>query len=420
MQLIETRLGGEPGAANQWSAFATTVIRVDSMWYYLRATEKAFRAHEPDPDRVPNVLPTDIVTDPKFKELLPTLREFLSELDQLRAFTSLDHLTPDSRCVAPRASGPLLDEVIDELGPLRATTALLLARMRLALIDDDGARAADSLRWTLNINRAALGRGSLISGLVAMAGRESMAHEIRRAVVAGTVGDREAALLLKTLTAHLSPIDLAWLFDCERCMTLDAIDWFFAEQAAGADVLKDVGVIAPRQEQQRLANRFFESSKAMLSDDRAIREAAREELAGIQQTIDASKDGARYEPLSTLMPALDKVRGTQRNGALHQSGTMIMLALEIHRAREGRYPQSLDELAPAIIPIVPKDPLAADGLFRYKRLAADGGSPRDGYILYSVGFDGEDNEGKEHPTHRITGLSPSGRGYDWVINSTEW
>jgi hypothetical protein len=70
--------------------------------------------------------------------------------------------------------------------------------------------------------------------------------------------------------------------------------------------------------------------------------------------------------------------------------TLVAIAKERHRMRHGTWPDSPDELVPALLPEWPLDPF--DGHpFRYKRLA-------DGVVIYSVGADGFDDGGRVSPT----------------------
>ncbi len=61
------------------------------------------------------------------------------------------------------------------------------------------------------------------------------------------------------------------------------------------------------------------------------------------------------------------------------------LAVERYRAREGRLPTSLGEVAPVYVGAVPADPYTGREL-RYERL-------RSGFVVYSVGEDGRDDGG---------------------------
>lgn len=67
-------------------------------------------------------------------------------------------------------------------------------------------------------------------------------------------------------------------------------------------------------------------------------------------------------------------------------GVRIMLALRAYRDARGEFPQSLGDLSPQWLDPVPVDPFSAEE-FLYDRRGDD-------YILYSVGYDGEDDGGR--------------------------
>ena len=65
--------------------------------------------------------------------------------------------------------------------------------------------------------------------------------------------------------------------------------------------------------------------------------------------------------------------------------TDIALALSVYRAVHGEYPEKLNNLAPKYLDRVPYDPWG-NGPFHYDR-------EKDGYVLYSVGVNGKDDNG---------------------------
>ncbi|MCC5787415.1 MAG: hypothetical protein JJU33_12025 [Phycisphaerales bacterium] len=91
--------------------------------------------------------------------------------------------------------------------------------------------------------------------------------------------------------------------------------------------------------------------------------------------------------------------------------TELALAIEVYRGRHGAPPARLQDLTPGVIERLPEDPFAPDGWFRYRPDA----DSRIGYILYSVGDNGEDFGGVrdtavEYATPR--NITP---GTDYVI-----
>jgi len=76
-------------------------------------------------------------------------------------------------------------------------------------------------------------------------------------------------------------------------------------------------------------------------------------------------------------------------GMARQRAATVALAIERFRLKMGRCPETLAELAPEYLPTLPEDPF--DGALLRSRWL-DGG-----YVVYSVGEDGVDDDGKERP-----------------------
>ena len=165
---------------------------------------------------------------------------------------------------------------------------------------------------------------------------------------------------------------------------------------------------------------MFDGIDELFSPDEAVRRHGNEELNAVTALCDSEKPLPLYEPLRTTIPAVDDVTRNERRGRMHHEGTRLMLALEVFRARAGRYPERLEDLAPGVLAEVPRDSYAPDGAFRYRLVDSGGSDPAKSYLLYSVGLDGEDNGGKE-AENRVNALAggPWGRGYDYIINSRE-
>ena len=99
---------------------------------------------------------------------------------------------------------------------------------------------------------------------------------------------------------------------------------------------------------------------------------------------------------SVLMPAYDRFVLNQFRSQADRRLTAVALALRLYAAdHDGKYPQSLEQLVPAYLPAVPKDPFAAgDQLLSYS--VADPAAP----VVYSVGENGRDDGASEMTTRR--------------------
>jgi len=69
---------------------------------------------------------------------------------------------------------------------------------------------------------------------------------------------------------------------------------------------------------------------------------------------------------------------------------IVMMALELYKRNHGELPAQLEALVPKFISAVPLDPFDdSGGAFTYRREG-------EGYLLYSLGFDGKDDGGCNH------------------------
>jgi hypothetical protein len=89
-----------------------------------------------------------------------------------------------------------------------------------------------------------------------------------------------------------------------------------------------------------------------------------------------------------FMPGFDKFESTAERAELEQRVLHVAFALAAYRYDCGRYPAKLDELAPKYMVKVPDDLFSGEALI-YKL-------EDDGYLLYSVGVDGIDEDGRGH------------------------
>ena len=95
----------------------------------------------------------------------------------------------------------------------------------------------------------------------------------------------------------------------------------------------------------------------------------------------------------TIENATNRIISTQAMAHL----TVTALALQRCKLAHGKYPPSLTDLVPGLLPIVPLDPLDGNPL-RYQRGNAEG------YLLYAIGPDGTDDNGDATKLSKRRGL----------------
>lgn len=102
--------------------------------------------------------------------------------------------------------------------------------------------------------------------------------------------------------------------------------------------------------------------------------------------INGTLGRARYWPVALLVPALSQLGLSAQNAEQSRDGTLVAIALELHRRRHGDYPGRLDDLTPRLLPIVPLDRFDG-GPIKYRLVD---GKP----VVYSIGVDRKDDGGR--------------------------
>jgi hypothetical protein len=104
-------------------------------------------------------------------------------------------------------------------------------------------------------------------------------------------------------------------------------------------------------------------------------------------------------PSPSFAPAVRELFQTIDAEQTEQSALELALALELYHRGHGEFPSTLAPLQQGYLKQIPADPFGQGGPMHYRREAAAGG----GATVWSVGFDGIDQQGKPTP-------DPQGRG----------
>jgi hypothetical protein len=161
------------------------------------------------------------------------------------------------------------------------------------------------------------------------------------------------------------------LVDWDQAMRLGNEYFDGMVQAAGKPVGREAveAALALDRELERETAKY-RNDKAPLSRDRAV--ATRGTCLAYLVPYDTSS-------VKWLVEARDRM-------FVYDQLTEIALALSAYRTEHGEYPKALAAIQPDYLPGIPEDPYTK-GPFRYRRWS-------DGYMLYSVGPNGEDDGGE--------------------------
>jgi len=107
------------------------------------------------------------------------------------------------------------------------------------------------------------------------------------------------------------------------------------------------------------------------------------------------------------LPAMSKMTEKEARALANVRLTRTALAIERFRQATGKLPDELKQLTPQFLPTVPIDPF--DGMpLRYRKR-------EHWHLVYSVGMDGQDDNGKEKP-EKSSGLGPENYDLTFVVD----
>jgi hypothetical protein len=335
------------------------------------------------------------------------------------------------------SGGPLIHVTLADLPLARHSARLCNSLMRTAIRDGDDAAALKRLDQIRVLGGIYHCQATLIDRLVGTAITSLALGTLREEVSLGNVTPTLAAKMLKRLDATPKRPSHAMTIESEQNSTLDFVQWTHTDDGKGNGriILSEL---------ERLGGPFAGGGAGtsgrgvntlgmFLPDRRETETAIQDHYANLKRYADLSrpKRVAEVSPddfvarlprrqmvLSMMLPAMGRAFGSDDQVQSEWDALRIMLALEVHRDRVGNYPTSLAELAPSELSIIPGDAYASDLAYRYMRRT--GTKPADAYLLYSIGADGTDDNGKQSPQGAISAMSGStaGRGFDFVYNSS--
>jgi hypothetical protein len=413
-QLARQRQSMPEGAPDNWGIISEVAKK-------LEAARETVAARHPD-------LPLDaydftFLTWPdaeargdlfKVEDARAACREWIEEFRKAGGFDDLAKLPPIPYAARPYPEGgPLVLILLPELGHSRQLARMNSARMKLAADADDEAQRLTAFEEILASARLLGSQTTLIDNLVAIAVNSLACLELRREIVEKPLSAQAARDLLAAMDRQSLP-SAAGALHGERFSVLDMIQRTYSDNGngngvflpaaaagLGADLsspnalgaapgeanraLNVLGLLQPgRRETEGRANAIYDHFVKLAEMTRAERAA----LTGPDPTVGLE----RFKILALMVPAIGTALEANDQIASYLAATRLMLALEIHRAKQGAYPGALAELVPSILPSEPLD--AVNGkAFGYRVLAPGADAAGRGYLLYSFGPDGVDNGG---------------------------
>jgi hypothetical protein len=143
-----------------------------------------------------------------------------------------------------------------------------------------------------------------------------------------------------------------------------------------------------------------------------VRQELETNSAALQNTFDSPLASIRYSMSAALIPNLTRTTLTTVRAETFRRLTVTAIALKRYELRHGSAPETLEALVPDFIAAVPTDPMSGEPL-RYR-------ATESGWVLYSVGEDGVDNDGDSTLADPATPAKErgiwSGRDFVWPVS----
>ncbi len=412
-------------------------------------------AEIPERNAGANLIPHIDDTHPDYPAVAEAVRAFRPQIDRLieatqrpalgRPYstagtsepvegTTATRFVPDEQPPLASNQSWVIGILLPDLTNARAGARLLAFDAALAAREGDPDRAAANIGATFDLG-AQLGREPfLISDLVAFAVYELGAAQLRR-IIADHPGlfERDHLVQLshtiaRTRDAALT-LDLhteAYFFDdfLQRAYTDDGnggghltnegTQLFFTAidtWNSGGDwnALGVIGAAARpailafdtgRRDQHRRYHGLIAAANEIIAEGpHAIWKSDR----AYEELVHSDHGGPIGSPVTALAPAYGKAIASMFRVNTSADATAAILALEAWHARAGRYPDTLSELVPRLLPEIPADPFDPGEPIKYERRG-------DSFVLYSIGADADDDAGA--PPERGHGdITPSAANF---------
>lgn len=297
---------------------------------------------------------------------------------------------------------------VQRFGILKALNQVVILRALAELDDGRTNEALADVELALRLSDSLRSEPLLISYLV----RVSLFKAALQPVWEGLARHRWTDAQLGRLEEKLGSIDFLKDYGVtmrgERAFSVDAMAQVRAGRFPGAPAGQ------PGMRQMLMPTGMFYQNQVAIC--RMFQEAILPSVDSAKHRVypEKSRDAAltailrRRTPYNVfawlLFPAIQK---SAQQAALAQSSVdlaRVACALERHRLAEGRYPDSLEALAPRFIASLPPDVISGEPL-KYEH------APDGTFVLYSVGWNGAD-DGGELAVRNNGGLE-IGKG-DWI------
>ncbi len=309
--------------------------------------------------------------------------------------------------------------LLPHLGPMRGQSQLFSLRASAEVQAGEPQKALDDVLVGLRIGEVVAEEPTLISGLVAIAVNRIMNQAIWEGLRQGSWNEAQLARLDAALSRTDFNATMRWDFEGERVLGTYGLLQTFLGNDAHMVGLMDLPSFPNRRLVSFIAyrnviaiNRFYD--EMLKHGTTAFEGVSTHEVSSWAGQLDGEESQTEDEvsylgPRSPgnmlarlLVPAVKKASDKASAAQAGMDVVRTAIALERFKLAHGKYPASLDELVPALMPRVPLDPFSRK-LLVY-RATSDGR-----FLVYSLGPNGSDDHGilASKPKARETAKNPA-------------
>ncbi|MEK6702900.1 MAG: hypothetical protein AABZ53_11595 [Planctomycetota bacterium] len=443
VKLIRAKQGALRGARefeNDWAVYLEAVGRLAGLFQYELYSSPAIQEYV-----TRESTDADHAMDPLLDSIARLPERYDAKLDAdgqrmidqfLRAgvpgyFDSL----ADAKTLVPVLSveKPEAKQTKAYLGHSRAAARFNLARMSLARRRGDDAEFLRAIKHNFAVSRAAGYEASVLAHALSAAIDCMTLKRVVDEHLAKPLSPETARGVLKLLDQFPGP-DWTLSVQGERLRALEDADWVY--QTGRLDVLTGDGKSVEESATLALFRAMWVPREVALAEIDALMtpiageldpdpSVARESLKRAPTLEDRiARDEsykAKYGVVAIVYPAFERAKRHEMQRRTLRSGVQTVLAIELFKAENHRVPDSIDELAPVFLLDPPVDWFTSlpHKPIRYVKLDPATDPLARSFLVYSVGRDGNDDQGKLDPDNELRGLDGFQRayeGYDFVIN----
>lgn len=327
----------------------------------------------------------------------------IAAMEATDVFAMLQDLAADPRAVPGLGIGmETIDSMMGDLSAMRMLTRAIHVRQTMAMLEGDVTTAIDCLSQRMALARVANATPLLISYLT---GAAMLSWGYESALELAKSDGVNADHLLRISHALTPPPPLRPFLEGERLWALQHI---------ANTPPSPIPVLGPNPKLDAAQMEEFFDIVIAYHEGKGVPQLNRGE------TPDgwANRRFRRYGMASILAPSIVPMLDVDKSNRTRYAGTVTLLAIEAYYMKHSRYPAALTDLVPGILSQLPDSPYDPIGLV-YRLPSAEDDLTGRPYLLYSIGIDGVDNGGLQHPESAHNGLvRDKGSGYDFVFGRT--